>query len=175
MKLTRILERVLSELNVPKPEDAYTFDKVTKKEMGYGSFYTYVYTNLKGDQMEVTNMVTKLTKDPGKTLYIAFKKHDPEDNESDDEQEKKYSEKTGANDAIKVLATVAEAVRQTFEKEGGKNSFYSIQYSPSDTKRKNVYSHYIETLFPDFEKDLKSSSSSFTAFVNKNFEKKKKK
>lgn len=171
MKLTKILESVLDELNAPKPEDAYSFDEIKKKDTGYGSFYTYVYTNTKGDQMEVTNMVTKLTTDPGKTVYVAFKKHDPSDTESDDEQTKKYSEKTGANDAIKVLATVAESVRRTFKSEGGQNSFYSIRYSPSDDKRKNVYSHYIETLFPDFDKDIRSSSSSFTQFVNKNFEK----
>ena len=175
MKLTKILEQILGELNEPTKDDAYTFDEIKKKDTGNGSFYTYVYTNIKGDQMEITNMVTKLTKDPGKTLYIAFKKHDPSDTESDDEQTKKYSEKTGANDAIKVLATVAEAVRQTFEKEGGQDTFYSIQYSPSDIKRKNVYSHYIETLFPDFEKDLRSSSSSFTAFVNQSFKDKKEK
>jgi hypothetical protein len=170
MKLTKILESVLDELNQPKPEDAYPFDEIKKKDTGYGFFYTYIYTNNKGDQMEITNMVTKLSTDPGKTLYVAFKKHDPADNESDEEQEKKYSEKTGANDAIKVLATVAEAVRQTFGKEGGQNNFYSIRYSPSDDKRKNIYSHYIETLFPDFEK-VDSKIKTFINFVNKNFEK----
>lgn len=168
MKLTKILEQILGELNEPTKDDAYTFDEIKKKDTGNGSFYTYVYTNIKGDQMEITNMVTKLTIDPGKTMYLAFKKHDPTDSESEDEETAKYSQKTGANDAIKVLATVAEAVRQTFEKEGGQDSFYSIRYSPSDVKRENVYSHYIETLFPDFEKG-ESKGSSFIQYINKNF------
>ena len=178
MKLSKILESILDELNVPKPEDAYKFYKIEKKDLGYGTMYRYVYENVNGDLMEISNLVTKDPKDPGKSIYIAFKKYDPnepdeEEYDNDEEQEKKYSEKTGANDFIKVLATVVQAVRNTMNKEGGDKNIYSILFSPADKKRKNIYNHYIDTLFPDFKKDLRSSSSSFTKFINKNFKDKK--
>lgn len=175
MKLSKILKEVLSELNVPKPEDAYKFDKILKKDLGYGTMHTYVYTNQNGDQMEISNMVTKHPKEPGKSIYIAFKKYDPtepdeEEYDSDEEQEKKYSEKTGAQDFIKVLATVVQATKNTMKKEGGDNSIYAIKFSPSDKKRASIYMHYIGTLFPDFEE--KDQEGMFTSFVNKNFKEK---
>ena len=177
MKLTKILESILGELNLPKPEDAYTFDSIKSKDLGYGTFYEYTYTNIQGDPMEVTVMVSKSTKESGPILYVAFGIHDPskdiEDTESDDEEEKKYKSKTGANDMIKVMATVVEAVNKTSKKLGGMDKVYAISYNPSDKKRKNVYDHYIQSLFPNFEKDLKSASSSFTKFINKNFKSKK--
>ena len=179
MKLSKILKDVLSELNVPRPEDAYKFDAITKKDLGYGTMHTYVYTNQNGDPMEISNMVTKHTNEPGKSIYIAFKKYDPkepdaEEYDNDEEQEKKYSEKTGAQDFIKVLATVVQATKNTMKKEGGDENIYSILFSPSDKKRKNVYDHYINTLFPNFKKDLRQSSSSFIKFINKNFKEKNK-
>jgi hypothetical protein len=175
MKLSKILKEVLSELNVPKPEDAYKFDKILKKDLGYGTMHTYVYTNQNGDQMEISNMVTKHPKEPGKSIYIAFKKYDPtepdeEEYDSDEEQEKKYSEKTGAQDFIKVLATVVQATKNTMKKEGGDNSIYAIKFSPSDKKRASIYMHYLKTLFPDFEE--KGQEGMFTSFVNKNFKEK---
>ena len=124
MKLSEILQEIIKELNVPKPEDAYKFDAITKKDLGYGTMHTYVYTNQNGDPMEISNMVTKHTNEPGKSIYIAFKKYDPkepdeEEYDNDEEQEKKYSEKTGAQDFIKVLATVVQATKNTMKKEGG--------------------------------------------------------
>lgn len=166
MKLIKILESVLSELNVPKPEDAYDFDSITKKDLGYGIMYKYVYTNVLGQEMEVSNMVTKLPKDPGKSIYIAFSKYDP--NDDDDYEEKKYSEKTGAGDAIKVLATVVEATKRTMKSLGGENRVYSILYSPADKKRDNIYLHYIKTLFRSFKKQ-DTKEGEFTKFVNTNF------
>ncbi len=175
MKLSEILKEVLSELNVPRPEDAYKFDAITKKDLGYGTMYTYIYTNQNGDSMEISNMVTKHPKDPGKSIYIAFKKYDPtepdeEEYDNDEEQEKKYSEKTGAQDFIKVLATVVQATKNTMKKEGGDKSIYAIKFSPSDKKRASIYMHYLKTLFPDFED--KGQEGMFTAFVNKNFKEK---
>lgn len=173
MKLSKILESVLSELNVPKPEDAYKFDSITKKDLGYGVMYKYVYTNVLGQEMEVSNMVTKLPKDPGKSIYIAFSKYDPNDTDEEgyddeEEQERKYGEKTGAGDAIKVLATVVEATKRTMKSVGGEDKVYAVLYSPSDKKRGNVYLHYIETLFPSFKKE-DAKQGSFTKFVNTNF------
>lgn len=175
MKLTQILESILDELNIPKPEDAYKFDKILKKDLGYGTMHTYVFTNANGDPMEVSNMVTKHPNEPGKSIYIAFKKYDPtepdeEEYDSDEEQEKKYSEKTGAQDFIKVLATVVQATKNTMKKEGGDSSIYAIKFSPADKKRASIYMHYLKTLFPDFED--KGQEGMFTAFVNKNFKKK---
>jgi hypothetical protein len=181
MKLTKILESIIGELNKPKPEDAYPFDNIKVKDLGYGDYYAYSYTNVKGDPMEVTVLKTKLSTDPGPTLYVAFGIQDPKDNsdsddsgyesqEAEDEaEEKKYKSKTGANDMIKVMATVVEAINQTAKKIGGMDKVYAITYNPSDKKRKNVYDHYIQSLFPNFEKDLKSASSSFTKFINKVF------
>lgn len=190
MKLTKILESVIKELNVPKPEDAYKFDKIQKDDLGYGKMYTYVYTNVIGDKMEITNLVVKDKKiEPGKSILIAFKKYesnsiqeeedyddywdfdDDEDYDQEDEEDK-YSEKTGAKDFIKVLATVVAATKNTMKKEGGDKSIYAIKFSPADTKRKNIYLHYIETLFPDFKKDLRPTNDSWISFINKNFKSK---
>jgi hypothetical protein len=175
MKLSEILQEIIKELNIPKPEDAYKFDKILEKDLGYGKMYTYIYTNQNGDQMEISNMVTKHPNDPGKSIYIAFKKYDPkepdeEEYDNDEEQEKKYSEKTGAQDFIKVLATVVQATKNTMKKEGGDKSIYAIKFSPSDKKRASIYMHYLKTLFPDFED--KGQEGMFTAFVNKNFKEK---
>jgi len=173
VNLSDILLRVLTELNMPKPGDAYDFDSIQVKDMGYGNYYKYIYTNSIGQEMEITNMVSKNPKDPAKSIYIAFAKHDPnepdeEEYDSDEEQEKKYAEKTGAKDMIKVLATVVEATKQTMKKEGGEDNIYSILYSPADKKRGNIYLYYIETLFPDFKK-LDKKEGMFTQFVNKKF------
>jgi hypothetical protein len=184
MKLTKILESILGELNIPKPEDAYKFDSVKSKDLGYGVYYTYIYTNIKGDQMEITVLLSNARNSttPGPILYVAFGKYNPskdqdeeESEESEEEEEKKYKEKTGANDMLKVMATAVEAIKQTSKKIGGMDNVYAISFSPSDKKRKNIYNHYIETLFPDFDKQTeKSYQFSFTKFVNKNFKPKKK-
>lgn len=173
MNLRKLLSEVLSELNLPKPEDAYKFYKITKKDLGYGTMYTYVYENVNGDLMEISNMVTKHPKEPGKSIYLAFKKYDenePEelDYDSEEEEEKKYSEKTGAADLIKVLATVVQATKNTMKKEGGEDKIYAIKFSPSDNKRANIYLHYIKTLFPDFQEET-GVESKFATFVNKNY------
>jgi hypothetical protein len=183
MKLTKILESILRELNIPKPEDAYKFDSVKSKDLGYGVYYTYIYTNVKGDKMEITVLLSNARNSttPGPILYVAFGKYNPnkdqdeeESEESEEEEEKKYKEKTGANDMLKVMATTVEAIKQTANKIGGMDNVYAISFSPSDKKRKNMYHHYIETLFPDFDKQTeKSYQFSFTKFVNKNFKPKK--
>ena len=183
MKLTKILESILRELNIPKPEDAYKFDSVKSKDLGYGVYYTYIYTNVKGDKMEITVLLSNARNSttPGPILYAAFGKYNPnkdqdeeESEESEEEEEKKYKEKTGANDMLKVMATAVEAIKQTANKIGGMNNVYAISFSPSDKKRKNIYHHYIETLFPNFDKQTeKSYQFSFTKFVNKNFKPKK--
>jgi len=173
VNLSDILLEIVTELNLPKPEDAYKFDSIRVKDMGYGNYYVYLYTNSLGQEMEVTNMVSKLPKNPERSIYIAFAKHNPEEPDeeeydSDEEQEKKYAEKTGAGDMIKVLATVVEATKQTMKKEGGEDKIYSILYSPADKKRANIYMHYLETLFPHFQK-IEKKEGSFTEFVNKKF------
>ena len=173
MKLSDILLEIVNELNVPKPEDAYKFYKITKKDLGYGTMHTYVYENVNGDLMEISNLVTKHPKEPGKSIYLAFKKYegpgsDEEEYDNEEEEDRKYSEKTGAGDLIKVLATVVQATKNTMKKEGGENKIYAIKFSPSDNKRANIYLHYIKTLFPDF-KEEKGIESKFTTFVNKNF------
>jgi hypothetical protein len=126
-----------------------------------------------GDLMEISNLVTKHPKEPGKSIYLAFKKYegpgsDEEEYDNEEEEDRKYSEKTGAGDLIKVLATVVQATKNTMKKEGGENKIYAIKFSPSDNKRANIYLHYIKTLFPDF-KEEKGIESKFTTFVNKNF------
>jgi len=173
VNLSDILLEIVTELNLPKPEDAYKFDSIRVKDMGYGNYYVYLYTNSLGQEMEVTNMVSKLPKNPERSIYIAFAKHNPEEPDeeeydSDEEQEKKYAEKTGAGDMIKVLATVVEPPKQTMKKEGGEDKIYSILYSPADKKRGNIYIHYMETLFPHFKK-IEKKEGSFTEFVNEKF------
>lgn len=172
MKLIKILESLLGELNIPKPEDAYNFDSIIKKDFGYGIMYTYVYTNVLGQQMEVSNMVQKLPKDPGKSIYIAFSKYDPTDDDEDyrdeEDEEEKYGEKTGAGDALKVLATVVEATKRTMKSIGGEDKVYSILYSPADKKRGNIYLYYIKTLFPSF-KEESSEGGKFIKFINTKF------
>lgn len=179
MKLRQLLEELTLELNMPKPEDAYKFDKIASKNLGYGDYYKYAYTNVKGDPMEVTVMSQKNPKNPGLTFYVAFGPDetaqgtktdfiaDP-DNEDPDEEEK-YSIKTGAGDVLKVLATVVQAVKNTANKVGGMDKVYDMAWSPADKKRKNVYDHYVQTLFPSFKKDLQTSSNSFQHYINKDF------
>ena len=72
MKLRQLLEELTLELNVPQPKDAYKFDKIASKNLGYGDYYKYAYTNINEDPMEVTVLVSKKPKDPGITLYVAF-------------------------------------------------------------------------------------------------------
>ena len=180
MKLRDLLEQLTLELNVPKPEDAYDFDNIEVKDMGYGNYYKYTYTNSQGDEMEVTNLVSPPTvhlttsskAQPGKAIYIAFGLYEEEEEDGyrdEESEERKYKAMTGAGDMIKVLATVVEATKQTIKKEGGEDKIYAIKFAPSDIKRKNIYDHYITSLFPNFKKDLNSSSAAFTSFVNQDF------
>lgn len=180
MKLRDLLEQLTLELNMPKPEDAYDFDNIEVKDMGYGNYYKYTYTNSQGDEMEVTNLVSPPTvhlttsskAQPGKAIYIAFGLYEEEEEDGyrdEESEERKYKAMTGAGDMIKVLATVVEATKQTIKKEGGEDKIYAIKFAPSDIKRKNIYDHYITSLFPNFKKDLNSSSAAFTSFVNQDF------
>lgn len=185
MKLTKILESLIKELNVPTKESAYKFDSITKKPLSggqQGNYYTYLYTNVKGDKMEITNLVDYSEEKPGKVIYIAFGKEVPSKDEEEiddedryydeEEEEEKYKEKTGAGDFIKVLATVVEAVKQTMKKEGGDKAISAIFFSPSDKKRERIYDYYIKSLFPDFERTGKKSI--FTRYANKKFSNKAK-
>ena len=182
MKLKKLLEQITLELNVPKPEDAYDFDNIKVSDLGYGNYYKYTYTNNRGDVMEVTNLIKPVTADavsgkitqPGKVIFIAFGLYDDEDEKEDgyhddESEQRKYKAKTGAGDTIKVLATVVEATKQTMKKEGGEDKIYGIAFAPSDKKRKNIYDHYLTTLFPNFKKDQRSSSAGFTFFINQDF------
>lgn len=155
--------------------------------------YSYRYTNSKGDDMEITVRCEKVTdiNDPGPlrpSMTIAFSKYekDPDEDEmfaqvfgrdddeeeylSDFDDERKYSQKTGANDFIKVLATIVEAIKRTAnDYVGGMDKVYQLAYSPSDKKRKNIYDHYIQSLFPTWKKDLSKSSNSWTYLINQNY------
>lgn len=172
MKLRDLLEQLAVELNVPTKDDAYPIEKEIKTNLGYGDYYIYTFENSKGDLMEVTCLITKFPKEPGKSIFVAFGLHDPnkdiEAPPTDDEEEKKYKTQTGAGDMLKVMATVVEAIRRTMKKEGGENNIYAIRYQPADIRRKNIYNHYIKTLFTDFEK-VSGDGSNFTIMVNKNF------
>ena len=172
MKLRDLLEQLAVELNVPTKEDAYPIEKEIKTNLGYGDFYIYTFQNSKGDLMEVTCLITKFPKEPGKSIFVAFGLHDPDKDleapPTDDEEEKKYKTQTGAGDMLKVMATVVEAIRRTMKKIGGEDKVYAIRYEPADVRRKNIYDHYIKTLFPNFEK-LSGSTSNFTIMVNQNF------
>jgi hypothetical protein len=184
MKLRQLLEDLTLELNMPKPEDAYKFDKIASKDLGYGDYYKYAYTNVKGDPMEITVLVSKKPKDPGITLYVAFAADttaqgtkgdfipDPGDEDPDDET--KYDQKTGAGDVLKVLATVVQAVKNTANKVGGMDKIYAMAWSPTDPKRMNVYDHYVQTLFPTFKKNEEASKHSFKYYINQDFKDKKK-
>jgi hypothetical protein len=184
MKLRQLLEDLTLELNMPKPEDAYKFDKIASKNLGYGDYYKYAYTNVKGDPMEVTVLSSKKPKDPGITLYVAFgadttaqgTKGDfiPDPGDEDPDDETKYDQKTGAGDVLKVLATVVQAVKNTVNKVGGMDKIYAMAWSPTDPKRGNVYDHYVQTLFPTFKKNEEASKHSFKYYVNQDFKDKKK-
>lgn len=172
MKLRDLLEQLTIELNAPKPEDAYPIEKETKTNLGYGDYYIYPFKNINGDLMEVSCLITKFPKEPGKSIFVAFGLHDPDKDleapPDDEEEEKKYKTQTGAGDMLKVMATVVEAIRRTMKKIGGEDKVYAIRYEPADVRRKNIYDHYIKTLFPNFEKQS-GSGSNFTIMVNKNF------
>ena len=186
MKLRQILEQLTLELNTPKPEDAYKFDKIASKDLGYGTYYKYAYTNINEDPMEVTIVSTKQPRDPGITFYVAFgpdetaqgTKNDfiPDPGDEDPDYEEKYSIKTGAQDTLKVLATVVQAVKNTANKEfpsEGMDKVYQMAWQPSDKKRKSVYDYYVQTLFSDFKKNS-TEESQFQSYINKNFKPKNK-
>jgi|688.fasta_scaffold206103_3 hypothetical protein len=183
MKLRQLLEELTLELNVPQPKDAYKFDKIASKNLGYGDYYKYAYTNINEDPMEVTVLVSKKPKDPGITLYVAFgadttaqgTKSDfiPDPGDENPNDEDKYDEKTGAGDTLKVLATVVQAVKNTAEKVGGMDKVYAMAWAPSDKKRDTIYDYYVETLFPTFEKNKEASKHSFKYYINKDFKGKK--
>lgn len=182
MKLRQLLEELTLELNMPKPEDAYKFDKIASKNLGYGDYYKYAYTNVKGDPMEITVMSTKNPKNPGLTLYVAFgedvtaqgtkNNFIPDPSDEDEDEEAKYDQKTGAGDTLKVLATVVQAIKNTANKVGGMDKVYDMAWAPSDKKRKSVYDYYVQTLFPDFKKSS-TEESKFQTYVNQNFKGKK--
>jgi hypothetical protein len=182
MKLRQLLEELTLELNMPKPEDAYKFDKIASKNLGYGDYYKYAYTNVKGDPMEVTVMSTKNPKNPGLTFYVAFgeditaqgtkNNFIPDPSDEDEDEEAKYDQKTGAGDTLKVLATVVQAIKNTANKVGGMDKVYDMAWAPSDKKRKSVYDYYVQTLFPDFKKSS-TEESKFQTYVNQNFKGKK--
>jgi hypothetical protein len=183
LQLAQFKKHLLKELNTPEKKDAYTFDDIQKTSLsnGEGAYYKYIYSNSLKNKMEITTAVrnpsisptTGKPSEPGKTMYVAFGKYMEMDSDApeseEDYEEKKYKTMTGAGDMIKVLATVVEAIRQTAEKEGGMDQIYKMAWSPADKKRKNIYNHYIETLFPNFKKDTKVSSSSFQQYINKDF------
>lgn len=179
LQLAQLKKQLLQELNAPETKDAYSFDNIqTSKLDNGGTYYKYVYSNNLKDKMEITTSVQP--NDPGKIMYVAFGKYATNDTDTDDGsqsaedyEERKYKTMTGAGDMIKVLATVVEAVRQTAEKEGGMDQIYKMAWSPADKKRKNIYDHYVETLFPNFKKDTKVSSSYFQQYINKDFQEKK--
>lgn len=133
--------------------------------------------------MEVTIVSTKQTRDPGITFYVAFgpdetaqgTKSDfiPDPGDEDPDYEEKYNIKTGAQDTLKVLATVVQAVKNTATKIGGMDKVYQMAWQPSDKKRKNIYDYYVQTLFPDFKKNS-TEQSQFQSYVNKNFKPKNK-
>jgi hypothetical protein len=183
MKLRQLLEELTLELNVPQPKDAYKFDKIASKNLGYGDYYKYAYTNINEDPMEITVLVSKKPKDPGITLYVAFgadttaqgTKSDfiPDPGDENPNDEDKYDEKTGAGDTLKVLATVVQAVKNTANKVGGMDKVYAMAWAPSDEKRDNIYDYYVETLFPTFEKNKEASKHSFKYYINKDFKGKK--
>jgi hypothetical protein len=54
-------------------------------------------------------------------------------------------------------------------KAKGIDNVYEIAFAPSDKKRKNVYDHYIQSLFPDWKKDLTKTSNSWVYLINKNY------
>jgi hypothetical protein len=182
MKLKQLLEELTLELNMPKPEDAYKFDKIASKNLGYGDYYKYAYTNIKGDPMEVTVMSTKNPKNPGLTFYVAFgeditaqgtkNNFIPDPSDEDEDEEAKYDQKTGAGDTLKVLATVVQAIKNTANKIGGMDKVYDMAWAPSDKKRKSIYDYYVQTLFPDFKKSS-TEESKFQTYVNQNFKAKK--
>lgn len=190
----------LDELNMPKPEDAYPFKTETKKVLknndgiAYGDYYLYTFENRNGDLMEVTCMVEFPEEgEDGLSLFIAFG-YEMEVVEPEDEK-KKYAKQTGANDMLKVMATVIEAIKRTFKKVGGVDKVKDIRFSPSDERRSNIYDRYIETFFSkkdpediedldikdldipktddeddyDFEKNIRYSSEKFKIYKNKKY------
>lgn len=176
------LTQLINELNVPKSEDAYELSGPNvgnfygAPNFGKQTYYTWNYTNVKDQKMEITINIEENTErseknkdDDRPMVYIAFSQAKPQ---SDNDDEEKYQETTGAGDFIKVLATVVEAFNRTAKmhfKKDGVRAIKNLSISPSDERRKNIYDHYIKTLFPDFEKDRWRSYSSFLVYTNKNY------
>jgi len=138
------LADILNELNVPTSEDAYPLTGPETSTNGNLMINKYRFTNRKGDDMTVA--VNFDTRD--EELYVVF--YQTSEEETDDDTQK-YGSKTGSGDMIKILATVVEAVNRTAEKLGGMEKVRRIHIEPADKKRFNIYMHYAQTLFPQFE------------------------
>lgn len=135
---------ILKELNVPKPEDAYTLSK-PRKSVTQGNLLVYKYhfkNRNKNDISIETNFDTAKSE-----MYVVFYESDKEKESNDD---LKYGTKTGSGDMLKVLATVVEAVKRTAKDLGGMQNVRAILVQSDDPKRFEVYAHYAKTLFPDF-------------------------
>jgi len=200
MNLKKLLSEVLSELNLPKPEDAYPFDSINKSKepspnpKANAVMYSYRYTNNQEDDMEITvrcemepdinnkeilrpkmtvafsKYEKEITPDEDAMFAQMFRGDDEFNSEPYDDDERKYSEKTGANDFIKVLATIVEAVKRTAKDYAkGIDNVYEIAFAPSDKKRKSVYDHYVQSLFPSWKKDQTKTSNSWIYLINKNY------
>lgn len=136
------LINILKELNVPKPEDAYPLKGPVKSRDLNSKSFTYTFKNKNKDDITVeTNVVYS-------TMYVVFYETK---NRAEDEEDSKYDTITNSGDMLKVLATVVRAVNRTADEQlGGMQNVQVIRMSPADERRRNVYKHYAETLFPNF-------------------------
>ena len=114
------------------------------------------------DEKGYNKAINKLQK------VAANKKSDLISKKSPDVVDLKYFASTGANDFIKVLATVVNATKDVMKREGGEDKIRDIRFSPSDKRRANVYDHYISRLFPKFVKRDSGDNDEYT-YVNKKY------
>jgi len=109
--------------------------------------------------------VDKLKDLPGnnKKRKGLFKKGTSEPTSKDDLQ---FKSSTGANDFLKVLATVVNATKKVIELQGGEENIKKLIFFPSDKRRANIYDTYITRLFPNFVKI--SGNQGMQIYRNKN-------
>jgi hypothetical protein len=136
--------------------------------------YTWTYTNVKGQKMDITIYFEKKAGGMYPTLFISFGKAGKISHDQD-----KWKVMTGANDLNIILNTVIDSANKIVEKEvKNQDGLFAVGFEPADERRKNVYAYYIKKNFSNFEyvKDVSADDRfdkdqrRYEWYVNKNYE-----
>lgn len=142
-RLNQVLPKKKGEKEPVKPE----FGPTSSESYSDGSVqntYTWTYTNVKGQEMDITINFDKQLGGRYPTLFISFGKVSTQD---------KWKVMTGAKDLNIILNTVIAAANKIIKKEvKNKKGLFAVGFEPADERRKNIYTYFIENNFKNFKR-----------------------